>query len=155
MALFQPGQSGNPAGRPPGARSKFSEAFIRALAEDFAEHGKNAIERCRTEKPGEYLRVAASLVPKSLVGDAMPVDLGDVASAAGLVEAMGRVMAAMSSGMLSIEQAKALADILETQRKAIETTEFEARLREIEGRAGINAPCGRSSSRMNGTTRTQ
>jgi hypothetical protein len=32
---FEPGQSGNPAGRPKGARNKLSEVFLQALAEDF------------------------------------------------------------------------------------------------------------------------
>ena len=34
---FVPGQSGNPAGRPKGARSKLGETFLKALAEDFDE----------------------------------------------------------------------------------------------------------------------
>jgi hypothetical protein len=29
---FKPGQSGNPTGRPPGARGRFSEAFVNDVA---------------------------------------------------------------------------------------------------------------------------
>ena len=32
---FQPGQSGNPTGRPKGARNKHSENFVNAFARDF------------------------------------------------------------------------------------------------------------------------
>ena len=56
--------SGNPAGRPKGSRNKFSERLIEAFALDFERYGKDAIEQVRAEKPHEYLRIAASLVPK-------------------------------------------------------------------------------------------
>jgi hypothetical protein len=61
---FKPGQSGNPAGRPRGSRNKFSTELIEAFALDFEAHGTDTIEKVRTEKPHEYLRIAASLVPK-------------------------------------------------------------------------------------------
>ena len=135
---FKPGQSGNPAGRPPGARAKFSEAFVKALSDDFGEHGKTVIQACRGERPGEYLRVMAGLVPKALTGDAASIDLGDVSTTSGIVAAMNRIVTGVSAGELSIDQAKGLADLVEATRKAIETNDLEARLKAIEDRAGIN-----------------
>ena len=61
---WKEGQSGNPAGRPKGARNKLGEAFVKALQKDFDEHGVAAIQVVRAEKPDQYLKVIASLLPK-------------------------------------------------------------------------------------------
>lgn len=60
---FKPGQSGNPKGRVKGSRNKLSESFISALFDDFQEHGITAIQNMRVEKPNEYVKVIASLIP--------------------------------------------------------------------------------------------
>lgn len=63
---FKPGQSGNPAGRTPGSRNKLGEDFINALQADFTENGKQAIETVRKDRPHEYLKVIAGILPKEL-----------------------------------------------------------------------------------------
>lgn len=65
---FKPGQSGNPAGRPKGARARLAEDFCQALLDDFASGGAAAIMSMRDEKPGEYIRAIASVIPKEFDG---------------------------------------------------------------------------------------
>lgn len=67
---FKPG---NP-GRPKGARNKLGEAFLEALHADFAEHGVAAIVKVRDEKPDQYLKVIASILPKDLNVTINPTD---------------------------------------------------------------------------------
>ena len=71
--LFEPGESGNPAGRPKGSRNKLSETFLKALADDFEAHGKGVVEKVRTERPHDYLKIVAAVMPKRMeVEDVAP-----------------------------------------------------------------------------------
>ena len=73
---FQPGNKASP-GRPKGARSRLQENFLAALADDFAEYGVQAIQTMRAEKPSEYIKTVASLMPKQLELDRPLQDLTD------------------------------------------------------------------------------
>ena len=63
---FKPGQSGNPAGRPLGARSKFSQAFHEDLLKIWSEEGERAMRKVAKHDPATFVRVAASLMPKQV-----------------------------------------------------------------------------------------
>lgn len=60
---FKPGAKAGP-GRPKGARNRLGEAFLSALADDFETHGIAAIQEVRENKPSDYLKVCASILPK-------------------------------------------------------------------------------------------
>ena len=68
---FKPGQSGNPAGRPKGSRNKLNEGFLEALAEHFEANGEAAIEKVFAERPQDYLKIIAALLPKHMEIDDM------------------------------------------------------------------------------------
>ena len=59
-AGFKPGQGG----RAKGARNIISTAFLEALAEHFQEEGHKAIEIVFHERPVEYLKIVAAILPK-------------------------------------------------------------------------------------------
>jgi len=64
LTPFKPGQSGNPKGRPKGARNRLSTQFLEALEADFNRFGPQAITLMRERKPDIYIRVVAGLLPK-------------------------------------------------------------------------------------------
>lgn len=63
---FKPGQSGNPAGRPKGARVRLGEQFLGDLLEDWDANGIQAIKDMRDKSPGDYVKVVAATLPKEL-----------------------------------------------------------------------------------------
>jgi hypothetical protein len=70
----KPGQSGNPRGRPKGARNRLGTAFLEALEAHFNEKGIDAIERVWKDKPEVYVKICADLLPKEA---SLTVDHGE------------------------------------------------------------------------------
>lgn len=64
---FEPGKSGNPTGRPKGARNKLTELFLSTVAKDFAEYGEEVLTLIRKEDPVSYFKIISSFIPKELI----------------------------------------------------------------------------------------
>jgi hypothetical protein len=63
---WKPGQSGNPNGRPVGSRTAFSNAFMRDLAETWADHGRRAMEITAKTQPEVFFGTCARLLPRDV-----------------------------------------------------------------------------------------
>src|SRR5262245_55593554 len=61
-----PGQTGNPNGRPLGARTEFSNSFMRDLARVWAKCGADTIEKVAADDPSRFFAVASTLIPKDV-----------------------------------------------------------------------------------------
>ena len=61
---WQPGQSGNPAGRPLGSRHKITEAIIQDISGAWQTHGPRVLDRLAVEDPATFPKLAVGLVPK-------------------------------------------------------------------------------------------
>ena len=64
---FQPGQGPIPGGgRPKGSRTRLTSLLLNSLVADFEQFGPAAVKIMRVERPAEYCKLVASLVPKEL-----------------------------------------------------------------------------------------
>lgn len=62
---FVPGNNGG-SGRPKGSRNKLAERFIDDLYAEWGTHGREAITAMREEKPGDFVKVVAGVIPKEM-----------------------------------------------------------------------------------------
>lgn len=67
--LFQPGQSGNPAGRPKGSANQTTvmiRELFASILETEQDNFRDALERLRVESPKDYVQVMTKLSQKFL-----------------------------------------------------------------------------------------
>ena len=127
---FAPGNPGGP-GRPKGAR----HAALAALDAIGAEAAEAVLRRVVEDAKAGDLRAAEILLRRlwpERKGQPVEVALPEVASAADLVPALAALVASMGRGDVTPEEARAICAVLETQRRAIETAELEARVAVLE-----------------------
>ena len=67
---WKPGQSGNPTGRPKGARNKLGEVFIEGMLQAWNKGGQQAIDRVMIETPAKFLGALCQILPKQVELDA-------------------------------------------------------------------------------------
>jgi hypothetical protein len=65
LQKFQPGQSGNPSGRPT-VRSRLTERFIGDISDAWSKHGATVLERLAKQSPTQFAGLCAALVPKDV-----------------------------------------------------------------------------------------
>lgn len=96
---FKPSQSGNPGGKPVGARNRLTRQFLNALADDFEEHGKQAIIAAREKDPMGYVKAIGALMPKQ-IEQAQPLDeLTDAELIAGIALLRNRLADQTGTGV--------------------------------------------------------
>lgn len=62
LTRFQPG---NP-GKPKGAKHRLQEDFVKDVQAAWEEKGKQAIDDMIADKPGDFVKMVASLMPKDV-----------------------------------------------------------------------------------------
>jgi hypothetical protein len=67
---FLQGNSGNPLGRPVGAKSKLTEDFLTDFHDCWQKHGKAALAKVALDEPVQFVRAAVQLMPRDVLLEA-------------------------------------------------------------------------------------
>jgi len=129
---FQKGQSGNPGGRPPGARNKATimaetmlqgevETMTRLAIERAMAGDMTALRMCldRAAPPSRHRTIAFELPP--------------LASAADAASALAAITAAVAAGELTPSEGGELLKLVEGFVRTVAIATFEQRLARLEG----------------------
>ena len=129
--MFAKGKSGNPRGRPAGARNKASLMLDKLMERGAQDIVETVIDRA---KGGDM--TAARLILERLIPPAkerpIAIELPPTSDAQGVADAQALVIASMASGGLLPGEASTIMSMLESRRKGIETVELEARIKSLE-----------------------
>jgi hypothetical protein len=128
MARFQKGVSGNPAGKPRGARDKRTE--LRALLVPHAERlVKKAVELALAGDT-TALRICIDRLLAPVKAKDEAVKVGKVT---GTLAEQGRaVLKAMAAGRITPEQASVIMGAVAAQARIVEVDELERRIAALE-----------------------
>ena len=128
---FQPGQSGNPSGKPRGTRHRITIAVEALLEGQHEALTQKAIEKALS---GDTiaLRLCLDRIAPARRDAAIKMDLPQVRTAADAVEAGTIVMEALANGDATPDEAARVMAILSAQKQLIETCDLEARIVELE-----------------------
>jgi len=130
---FQKGVSGNPKGKPKGARHKTTCA-VEALLEGQAEALTQKAITKALDGDTTALRLCLDRIAPPPKGRPLNLDLPEAKTGADLVNAMAALVHAMAGGEVTPDEAATIASVFEIRRKTIETMEFEQRLAALEDR---------------------
>ncbi len=133
---FKKGQSGNPAGKPKGAKDKRTE--LRALLQPHAaDLVKKAVEMAKAGDV-QALRICIDRIIPPMRDSRISISLPKLSDSRACVEAQGFIVEAVAAGELLPSEGAALSSLVENQRRSFETLTLEERLKAIEERLGLN-----------------
>jgi hypothetical protein len=134
---FKPGQSGNPRGRPKGARNKLTILAEKLLADEAEEVARSVLDAA---KGGDM--TAARLVLERIVpvrkGRPITLEMPPIQTAQDAAKAFSSVIAAVAAGELTPDEGQTIAGLFEVQRRTLETVEMEQRIAALERARGID-----------------
>jgi hypothetical protein len=132
--LFKRGQSGNPKGRPQGSRNRVTIA-AQALLDGQAEKiTQKAIDKA-LEGDGMALRLCLERLLPVRKDCFINLSLPKIESIEDTVKAMAVISKGVSDGKVTPGEGQILSGMVENYRKAMESTELERRLTELEEKA--------------------
>jgi hypothetical protein len=128
---WKKGQSGNPAGRPRGARNKVTLMVLGLMEDAAGEITQAVIDAARTGDLTAAKLVLERLAPP-LRERPISIRLPDTSTTEGVSKAQQVIIEAVGKGELLPGEGNNLATLVENRRKALETEDLERRLTDVE-----------------------
>ena len=130
---FEPGKSGNPTGKPPGARNRATLA-LEQLLEGQAHAITTKCIAMALEGDGGAMRLVMERVAPLRRGRPVRFNLPELNGPGDIVVALGGILGAVADGSLTPDEGSTIAGVLDAKRRAIETTEISDRLAALEAK---------------------
>ena len=129
---FEPGQSGNPKGRPKGSRNAVT-LLAEALLDGEAENIIRKLVEKALEGDSSAMRLALErmLPPKRHRTTAIELE-GDINTPADALRASNAVMKACANGEISSQDASQMMNLIASHIRILDAVEMEARLTALE-----------------------
>jgi len=134
---FEKGESGNPAGRPRGARNRATLLMQNLLADDAEAIGRKAIEMAIA---GDLAAIRLCMDRLAPVRKDEPVafELPPLEKPADIVAATASIVAAVAAGELTPSQAAEVSKVIDVHVRALENKGFDERLTKLENQRRQN-----------------
>ena len=130
---FKPGQSGNPAGKPPGTRHKVTRA-IEALLEGQHEALTQKAVKKALEGDMTAMRLCLDRLAPPRKDAPIAFDLPAIKTAADTVSASSSLLDAVATGDVTPDEAGRVMALLSAHKALVETGELERRIEALEAK---------------------
>lgn len=130
---FQAGQSGNPAGKPKGARHR-TTIIMEALLQGQSEALIQKAIQMALDGDASALKICLERLYPTQKDSPVSFLLPELKSSQDASGALATIVADVSAGDLTPIEAQSIAALIETYRKTLETTELETRIKQLEER---------------------
>lgn len=128
---FTSGRSGNPAGKPRGARNRATLTALSLLDGDAEAIVSRAVAMAKRGDPVALRLCIERLVPV-MRGAVVELALPEIRKAEDVRDGCAAVIAAAAEGRISLKEAREFMGLLDTQRRAIETQDLAVRVEMLE-----------------------
>jgi Family of unknown function (DUF5681) len=128
---FKPGESGNPAGKPKGARNRVTLAIDELLDGEAEAITRKAIELAKAGD-GPALRLCMDRIAPPRRDRHVPFALPKLETVLDAKAAAAAIVEAVASGELTPGEAAELSKLVENFTRVLEATDFEKRLAALE-----------------------
>ncbi|MEM9061654.1 MAG: DUF5681 domain-containing protein [Pseudomonadota bacterium] len=131
MGKFQKGQSGNPAGKPKGARHRTTRA-VEALLEGEAEGLTRKAVELALDGDTTALRLCLERIAPARKDNPIRFSMPAMKSSADASTALRAILEATADGEITPCEANSLSGLIDSFARALELQDLEQRLSELE-----------------------